>query len=243
MDVDFFKELDVKPFLNTFFNNAPDLYVFAKDRKFCFTMMNKALLERLGLSREEQVIGKSDDDFFDANVAELFRLEDRELFESKAPLLNRTWSVPNGKGSFDWYISSKYPLHDQSGEVHGYIGVMRGIAQARNMLEPYAQLNAVTSYIQQHYHKQIEVSTLAGLMNLSLSQFERKFKKLVHMTPLKFINKIRIDNACERLIHSHDTLSTIALECGFFDHSYFAKIFKKQMGKTPGQYRQQYYAR
>ncbi|NQZ58297.1 MAG: helix-turn-helix transcriptional regulator, partial [Lentisphaeraceae bacterium] len=76
---------------------------------------------------------------------------------------------------------------------------------------------------------------------LSVSQFERRFKKLVNMTPLRFINKIRIDNACEKLIRSNDTLSTIALECGFFDHSYFSKIFKKHMAQTPGEYRQRYF--
>ena len=85
------------------------------------------------------------------------------------------------------------------------------------------------------------MATLAEMVNLSVSQFERNFKKLFNMTPLKFINKVRVDNACEMLISSYATLSEIALDCGFYDHSYFTKIFKAQMGQTPIQYRKQYF--
>ena len=80
MDTDFFNEVDIKPFFAMFFNNAPDLYVFGKDCNFNFTMMNKALLKRLGISSESEVVGKRDEDFFEANLAELFRQEDRQLF-------------------------------------------------------------------------------------------------------------------------------------------------------------------
>ena len=92
-----------------------------------------------------------------------------------------------------------------------------------------------------NFATQIEIQTLAELMHLSVSQFERRFKKLLNTTPLKFINKVRVDKSCEILINSYLTISTIALDCGFFDHSYFTKIFKKQMGITPLVYRRQYF--
>lgn len=241
MDYSFFHNLDIKPFFEGFFNDSPDLYAFAKDREMKFTMMNKPLLKRLGLSSESEILGKNDFDFFQANLAELFREEDKEVFDSKKPVKNRTWSVPNGKGGLDWYISSKYPLFDLEGVVIGYIGVMRGVSKAGAALEPYSHMNKVILYIQDHFEQQIEISTLAEMMNLSVSQFERNFKKLFNMTPLKFINKVRIDNSCERLIKSNATLSEIALDCGFYDHSYFTKIFKAQMSITPIQYRKQWF--
>lgn len=240
MDLKFFENLDIKPFFNNFFNNAPDLYAFAKDRDMRFTMMNKALLNRIGIHSESAILGKSDFDFFQPNLAELFRKEDNEVFETKKPVMNRTWSVPNGKGGLDWYISSKYPLTNYSGEVIGYIGVMRGMTKAGSILEPYTKMSEVINFIQEHYTRQIEIASLASMANLSVSQFERKFKKLLNMTPLKFINKVRVDNACDQLIRSNDTISSIAIECGFYDHSYFTKIFKKQMSVTPAAYRLQY---
>lgn len=241
MNNGFFESIDLEPFLSLFFDNAPDLYVFAKTRELKFTMMNKALLKRLSLNSESQVIGKTDFDFFSPNMAELFQREDCELFEKGKPILNRTWSVPNGKAGLDWYISSKYPLQKKSGELAGYIGIMRGISRAGNALEPYAELSPVLKYIEMNFATQIEIQTLAELMHLSVSQFERRFKKLLNTTPLKFINKVRVDKSCEILINSYLTISTIALDCGFFDHSYFTKIFKKQMGITPLVYRRQYF--
>ena len=241
MDYTFFQNLDIKPFFESFFNDSSDLYAFAKNRDMEFTMMNKPLLRRMGVHSEEDVLGKDDFDFFQPNLAELFREEDREVFESKKPVRNRTWSVPNGKGGLDWYISSKYPLFDHEGEVIGYIGVMRGVTKAGSVLEPYSLMNKVILYIQDHFEEQIEIATLAEMVNLSVSQFERNFKKLFNMTPLKFINKVRVDNACEMLINTHATLSEIALDCGFYDHSYFTKIFKNQMSMTPIQYRKQYF--
>jgi AraC-like DNA-binding protein len=240
MDQNFFENLNFKPFFADFFDNAPDLYAFAKDADLRFTMMNKALLKRIGIRTESEILGKNDFDFFERNLAELFREEDREVIESKTPALNRTWSVPSGKGGLDWYISSKYPLSNYSGDVIGYIGVMRGITEAGSILEPYSEMTAAINFIQNNFYKQIEIPLLAELVHLSVSQFERKFKQLLKMTPLKFINKVRIDNACEMLIRTNDTLSSIAIDCGFYDHSYFTKIFKKQMNMAPAAYRKEY---
>jgi AraC-like DNA-binding protein len=240
MNISFFDSVDIKPFISSFFNNSPDLYAFAKDKQCRFTMVNNALLKRLGLSSESEILGKTDFDFFKKNIATLFQIEDQEVMETSTPILNRTWSVPNGKGSLDWYISSKYPLFEKNGQYLGYFGVMRGITKAGSILEPYAQMTDVINYIQANFSQQIEISILAEIVNLSVSQFERKFKKLFGMTPLKFINKVRVDNACDMLTYSYATLSAIALDCGFYDHSYFTKIFKKQMSVTPTIYREKF---
>jgi AraC-like DNA-binding protein len=236
----FFENIELLPFCQDFFNNIPDLFVFGKDTNCKFTMMNNCLLSRLGKSSESQVLGKDDFEFFQPNLAELFQKEDREVFEKKKNIYNRTWSVPNGQGGLDWYVSSKYILRDRQGEVKGLIGVMRGITKASVILEPYADFSKVLTFVQEHYSRQIEVSELASMMNLSVSQFERRFKALLNITPLKFINKCRIDNACEKLLNSNDTIATIALECGFYDHSYFSKNFKKIMSVSPHQYRMNY---
>jgi AraC-like DNA-binding protein len=240
MNKSFFENLNFYPFFEVYFNNTKDLYVFAKDTSFNFTMINKVLLKRLGFISESEVIGKNDYDFFQPNLVVLFREEDSEVFTSKMPVLNRTWSVPNGKGGLDWYLSSKYPLFDQNGEVKGLVGIMQGITQAASILEPYSRMTDVLTYIQNRFSEQITMETLASMVNLSISQFERRFKKMMNMSPLKFVNKVRVDNACEMLLRTNLTLSAIALDCGFYDHSYFTKQFKAQMEMTPIQYRENY---
>ena len=47
----------------------------------------------------------------------------------------------------------------------------------------------------------------------------------------------RINAACRQLRENDDTISTVALRCGFYDHSYFTKQFVKHMGRLPKAYR------
>jgi len=240
MNTDFFSHAKLDDFIQNFFDQAPDLFVFAKDKDLRFTMMNKALLKQLNLSSESEVLGKTDADFFSPHQAELFHNEDQELFETEKPVLNRTWAIDNRSGGIDWYISSKYPLKNKHNECIGLIGVMRSTNKVGAYLSPYAQFSPVFNHIKKNISRQIEIDELAQISKLSVSQFERRFKKTMDTTPLKFINKMRIDRATELLIKTHDTLSSISYDCGFFDHSHFTKVFKKIKGKSPSQYRKEY---
>ena len=239
MDHDFFNQVNLKPFFEDYFEKIPDLFVFAKDKDFRFTMMNEVFLKRLGLE-EKELLGKTDFDFFDPGMVELFRIEDREVLGTGRPLLNRTWFLPGKDGGFDWYISSKYPLFDEDKNILGLIGIMRGISQAASILGPYEDFSKVLDYINENYQEQIAIQDLADMMNLSVSQFERNFKKIIGTSPLKYINKVRLDAASHRLIKSDEPISNIALEFGFFDHSYFIKKFKAYTGKTPKEYRKNF---
>jgi AraC-like DNA-binding protein len=240
MNQKFFSQLKLDGFIHNFFNHAPDLFVFAKDKNFRFTMMNNALLKQVNINVESEVLGKTDHDFFSAQQADLFRTEDKELFQNEKELINRSWAIDNRKGGIDWYIASKYPLLNHRDECIGLMGIMRSTSQVGSYLSPYTQFTPVFNYIKTNISRQIEIDELAHICKLSLSQFERRFKSSLGTSPLKFINKMRIDRACELIIQTHDTLSSISLDCGFFDHSHFTKVFKRIKGMSPSQYRKDY---
>jgi AraC-like DNA-binding protein len=240
MNQDFFRDIELDKFLQDFLDHTSDLFVFAKDRRFRFTMMNSALLKQLNLSSESEVLGKTDYDFFQRSQADLFLREDTELFNTQKTIFNRTWAIDNRKGGIDWYISSKYPLFDSQQNCRGLIGIMRNTSQVGTYLSPYQKFTPVFNHVKKNISRQIEINELADIANLSVSQFERSFKKAMNITPLKFINKMRVDKACELLIQTNDTLSSIAYDCGFFDHSHFSKIFKKLKNVSPSEYRQNY---
>ena len=90
-----------------------------------------------------------------------------------------------------------------------------------------------------HSHP-IEVKELAKLVHLSVSQFERRFRKVFQISPLKHIMNVRIRSACLMLTTTNDTIAAIALDCGFYDHSHFTRNFRKIMGISPKDYRKQY---
>ena len=57
------------------------------------------------------------------------------------------------------------------------------------------------------------------------------------MTPIEYINNLRIENACHLMIHSNLSVTESALESGFNDLSYFTRLFKRYKGVTPSVYK------
>ena len=81
------------------------------------------------------------------------------------------------------------------------------------------------------------VEQLAQALHLSHSQFGRKLNALTGYSPNQFIRFIRLKKAKELLRDLDLSVTVIAYDCGFKDASYFTRVFKKEMGKTPGEWR------
>ncbi|KQX45417.1 MULTISPECIES: helix-turn-helix transcriptional regulator [unclassified Paenibacillus] len=75
-----------------------------------------------------------------------------------------------------------------------------------------------------------EVFITPGYLNLL-------FKQELKTNFLEYLHKIRMEHACERLNNRSQKLSDIAHEVGYNDEKYFFQVFKKYMGMTPSQYR------
>jgi AraC-like DNA-binding protein len=234
---EFLGRLDSGRYLADIFEDSPDLYFFTKDRSSSFTMCNRALLDKLGVAREADIIGTDDYAYFEKAVADKYREEDLEVFHGRRPMTNRIWLVPNASGVMEWYLSSKFPLFDCSGEVIGLAGLMRDCMQPGSLLGPYKNMGPAIDFISAHFREPITVRQLAKMTRLSVSQFERNFKKLFKITPRKYLTQVRLDAAARLLIETTGTIAAIAHETGFYDQSYFTKQFKAAKGVTPARYR------
>ena len=91
-----------------------------------------------------------------------------------------------------------------------------------------------------HFHHEITNRHLASLSNMSLRAFERQFRAAFHLTPQKFLRKLRLRIATRALMYTDESLSAIALNCGFADQSHFSREFRRQFGRTPREYREHY---
>lgn len=78
---------------------------------------------------------------------------------------------------------------------------------------------------------------IASLLNVNASYLSALFKKETGKTLTDFVNRKRIDHAAYLLRTTPLQVQTVAQQCGIFDVNYFAKMFKKYMGKTPKAYR------
>ena len=222
------------------FEYLSDVYLYVKNDKSEFMKMNPPLLERHGVKSEEDIIGKTDYDFHQRYMADQYVAEDKRVMQLRKPIANQVWLVWSEKYGLQWYLSTKIPLFDKKENVAGIAGVMRNYHSADRLYEPYQEMSTVVSYVLDHYSEKISVVELAEMVHLSVSQFDRKFKKLFQMTPQQYLLRVRVNVACEALVWSERSVAQIANECGFFDQSYFTKQFKKIMGEAPLAYRKSY---
>lgn len=100
------------------------------------------------------------------------------------------------------------------------------------------QVLKVMDYMQSNYFEKIVVDDLIKKSRLSKSTFMRIFRYASNMTPLEYLNKFRIEKAKQLLVETEASITFIALECGFYDSSHFARLFKRYENVLPSEYRQ-----
>lgn len=109
----------------------------------------------------------------------------------------------------------------------GYTETNRHLSRLKNAL----------SYMEDHYSERVTLSALADAAGVTPKYLCRSFCSLTGKTPISYLNEYRIDRACEFLRTTDEPMLEIAGRCGFSDQSYFVKLFKRQKGITPGEYR------
>ncbi|MEI6873339.1 MAG: helix-turn-helix domain-containing protein, partial [Verrucomicrobiota bacterium] len=115
--------------------------------------------------------------------------------------------------------------------------VVAKLRSAGAIIGPYEDLEAAVDYLNSHYNESITLESVAAMVHLSTSQFQRRFKALFQTSPIQYLLQLRIDSACQQLQRTDDSLGSIALENGFYDQSVFCRQFQKRIGLTPRQYR------
>lgn len=91
-------------------------------------------------------------------------------------------------------------------------------------------------YILANYNREIP-ENLGAMCGMTETHFRRLFKKAYGMSPVKYINKIRVERAMGLLLGGNLTLSQIAENVGYSDAYYFSRRFKALTGVSPGAYK------
>ncbi len=92
-------------------------------------------------------------------------------------------------------------------------------------------------YIETHYAEQIRAGELARCCGLSEVHFRRVFEERVHVSPIEYLNRVRIRKACRMMTQRDCSMEVVAEECGFACLSSFNRNFKKYMEVTPYQWK------
>lgn len=102
------------------------------------------------------------------------------------------------------------------------------------------ELDAMLVFIEKNLNRMIDLKELTKVADISPSTVTRLFKKHLSLTPIQFINQLRIKSAQKILARTNQSISSIAKQVGLPDQFYFSKLFKAHTGTTPLAYRKRF---
>lgn len=109
---------------------------------------------------------------------------------------------------------------------------------AVNEKQNHTALSKAIKYIENNYKSKISVDKLAELCFLSTSRFYHLFKEKLGVSPIVYKNDVAIKHAAQELLYQPEkSIAAIAKDNGFSSVVYFERAFKKNIGKTPSEYR------
>lgn len=104
--------------------------------------------------------------------------------------------------------------------------------------EKKEKLKEAVEYIHSSYlEKEIRVEELALLSDMSTAYFRKLFGVVYHVSPIKYINHLKIEHAKELIMSDMYPTNEIAQLSGFSDDCYFRRVFKNETGLSPREYR------
>jgi AraC family transcriptional regulator of adaptative response / methylphosphotriester-DNA alkyltransferase methyltransferase len=98
-------------------------------------------------------------------------------------------------------------------------------------------VNRVVSHMEHHYADSLRLSDMARMAHMCERNLQRYFLHAFGMTPIDYLNRLRVDKACHLLGKHELTVSQVADAVGIPNSNYFARLFHRLTGISPTAYR------
>ncbi|WP_197480008.1 helix-turn-helix transcriptional regulator [Paenibacillus swuensis] len=103
---------------------------------------------------------------------------------------------------------------------------------------PSMKLNhQIKEYLSVNYKIPVKAQDLEEALHFHIDYLTRCLKKHTGLTPLQYLNYLRVEDAKSLLIHTDSKISVIAAQVGIENDNYFIRLFKKHTGYSPGEFR------
>ena len=120
--------------LRILIDSMPD-YIYFKNNKTEFVTANKKILDALKIPSLENIVGKTDANFYSKELAEQYYNDDMSVINSGEPIINKKERVYNERDGERVLLTTKIPLTDEKGEVFGLVGIGRDITEIKETEE------------------------------------------------------------------------------------------------------------
>ena len=223
------------PLLDTLKN----VVFFVKDEQARYQLANKTLLKRCKLSQHSDIVGFTTEQVFSHQQSKDYILQDMKVLRDGKSIVDNLELHSYASGQLGWCITNKLPIYNSNQQVVAMVGISVDIDEDNErILRKHARLAEVAQFVRGNLDQKINIAELAELAHLSLSQLERTFKAVLNMSPLQFVQKLRLEYAVKLLAMPEMSVTQISLNCGYSDHSAFSRQFKQFTGLSPSQFRQ-----
>lgn len=185
-----------KKLFNTLMNNISDSIYF-KDREKRFIRVNKVKAEHSKVAPEE-VIGKTDFDFFPPEIAKQSSADDDLVIKSGKPIIDKTEKIIYFNKTEYWVSTTKVPWYDEEGRIKGLIGISRDITKRKQTEEAIKKSQQEFANL---FHNNPEALVYLD-ENSNILNVNPRFTELFGYT----LEEIRGRNINEGFIHSPDKI-------------------------------------
>jgi AraC-like DNA-binding protein len=233
-----FLQVDSREILRVF-DHLPGIHLFVKNRQGRFLRVNRALLDRLKMKEESEILGSTDYDRYPPHLADRFAATDRQVLESDQPVINQAEILYDHTGALGWFRTSKFPLHGRRGRIVAILGISTPHLSS-DAIYHNPNLSRAIELVRRHRAGPLRVSEIARESGVSVRTLNRYFHQSMGITAQEFILRNRIQAAATALLETDGALSDIAIDHGFFDQSAFTRQFRLRLGITPKAYRAGY---
>lgn len=184
--------------LRTLVDNLP-LNVYVKDKESRKILVNKSECDFLGVTDPNEVLGKSNNDLYDADVAEMLNQEDLAVIETLKPIFGKEDVIRKKTGESTHFLISKIPLLNEKGKAYGLIGISHDISEIKRKEEELRNLINVTAL------QNKKLISFAHIVSHNLRSHTANFSMLLEFL-VNEQNENEKQNILKMLMNSSDNL-------------------------------------
>jgi AraC family transcriptional regulator len=198
-------------------------------RHWCWNHDTDVLLLQLHPHFISQVAIACEIDISQINLVDRFGIYDPQMEFIGKSLLQEIQSKGLGGKLYTESLINLLAVH----LLREHSTLKRPLPKDANQLSP-SRLKQVLEYIHENLGQSLSLTELANIANLSPSRFTRVFRQEMGLSPHQYLIQARIEQA-KHLLRSRGnvSISRIAHQVGFSDHSHFTRHFKRIVGVTP----------
>lgn len=116
--------------LRTLIDNIPD-FIYIKDRQSKFVTANKNLLDNFDINSLDDIVGKSDFDFYPKEMAQKFHSDEEKIINSGNPLIGIEETGIDKNGNIIHMLTTKVPIRSFDGQIEGIVGITKNITSIK----------------------------------------------------------------------------------------------------------------